>query len=145
MSYCRWSSDNFRSDVYVYENVSGYWTTHVAGRRRLIPPIPEFPYRWIPRFGGEYVQAERRVVYPSRTARLCASVFFAIVAGWNRLHYASLRLIPSRALNLPHDGETLNDVSAAECAKTLILLRNLGYHVPQFAIEALRAEAEETA
>lgn len=145
MSYCRWSSDNFRSDVYVYENVSGYWTTHVAGRRRLIPPIPEFPYRWMPKFGGEYSPAERRVVYPTGVARLCAAAFFTIVSGWNRLHYASLRVIPSRPLNLPHDGETFNDPSPGECAKTLILLRNLGYHVPQFALEALRAEAQEQA
>lgn len=29
MSYCRWSSDNFKCDVYVYADVSGGWTTHV--------------------------------------------------------------------------------------------------------------------
>lgn len=143
MSYCRWSSDNFRSDVHVYENVSGYWTTHVAERRRLIPPIPEFPHRWMPSFGGEYSRHERRVVYRSCVARICAAMFFTIVAGWNRLHDATLRIIPLRPLNLPHDGETFNDPSPEECAKTLILLRNLGYHVPQYAIEALRTEAKE--
>lgn len=34
MSYCRWSSDNFQCDVYVYEDCAGGWTTHVAGRRK---------------------------------------------------------------------------------------------------------------
>src|SRR3954471_1428440 len=30
MSYCRWSSDKFRSDVYVYACFDNTWTTHVA-------------------------------------------------------------------------------------------------------------------
>jgi len=33
MAYCRWSSDNFQSDVYVYEDIDGTWITHVAGSR----------------------------------------------------------------------------------------------------------------
>lgn len=33
MSYCRWSSNDFRCDVYVYEDCAGGWTTHVAGNR----------------------------------------------------------------------------------------------------------------
>lgn len=41
MSYCRWSSMNWMCDVYVYEDVDGGWATHVAGRRRAIPPIPD--------------------------------------------------------------------------------------------------------
>jgi len=41
MSYCRWSTDNFRCDLYCYEDVSGGWTTHVAGRRRT-PEYTDF-------------------------------------------------------------------------------------------------------
>jgi hypothetical protein len=33
MSYCRWSSNDFQCDVYVYEDVAGGWTTHVACNR----------------------------------------------------------------------------------------------------------------
>lgn len=44
MSYCRWStdlSDNKQSDLYVYEDVMGGYTIHVASRRRVInTPIP---------------------------------------------------------------------------------------------------------
>lgn len=41
MSYCRWSSDNFKCDLYVYSDVSGGYTTHVAGRRVVgdVPPV----------------------------------------------------------------------------------------------------------
>lgn len=35
MSYCRWSSDDHKSDVYCYENGRGLWTTHVAANRRI--------------------------------------------------------------------------------------------------------------
>jgi hypothetical protein len=31
MSYCRWGAD---SDVYVYEDCAGGWTTHVCNRRK---------------------------------------------------------------------------------------------------------------
>ena len=34
MSYVRWSSDGFKSDVYVYEGPDKVWITHVACRRR---------------------------------------------------------------------------------------------------------------
>ena len=30
MSYCRWSCDNSRSDVYVWHDVEGYWVIVVA-------------------------------------------------------------------------------------------------------------------
>lgn len=43
MSYCRFSSDNWRSDVYCYENKDGY-VTHVARSRLtdVIPPLLPF-------------------------------------------------------------------------------------------------------
>lgn len=41
MSYCRYSDMNWRCDVYVYEHVGGYWVTHVAMKRKVIPPIPD--------------------------------------------------------------------------------------------------------
>jgi hypothetical protein len=39
MSYCRWSCDDFRSDVYTYAHIDGTWTTHVAGQTRNGVPI----------------------------------------------------------------------------------------------------------
>lgn len=42
MSYCRFSSDDWKSDVYVYESQEGY-VIHVAGNRLVgaIPALPE--------------------------------------------------------------------------------------------------------
>ena len=40
MSYCRWSSDCHQSDVYVYEDVKGGFTTHAieAAERAGVKP-----------------------------------------------------------------------------------------------------------
>lgn len=48
MSYCRWSSDNFKSDVYVYADIGGGYTTHVAGRRVVgdVPPVDYQGENW---------------------------------------------------------------------------------------------------
>lgn len=39
MSYCRWSSDDFKSDVYVYESQAG-WITHVKDGTGYADPNP---------------------------------------------------------------------------------------------------------
>lgn len=144
MAYCRWSSMNWRCDVYTYADVMGGWTTHVAGRRRVIPPIPDLPLQWLPHIGGEWSKAERRMVYPSRWHAIAARVVFGFAAFWhNRMHMATLQLIPLRPIGLPFDGESFNDPTAAECADRLEWLRGLGYVVPQGAIDALRAEPPE--
>lgn len=76
MSYCRWG---YGSDVYVYANVSGAWTIHVA------------------------------------------------------------------EIGLPRDGETFHMAGPQECADQLLALRELGYKVPQHAIDALLKEEKEPA
>lgn len=54
MSYCRWNSDNFMCDVYVYADCYGGWTTHVAAKKRIIPPIPEPSYSMFTKVTGEW-------------------------------------------------------------------------------------------
>lgn len=39
MSYCRFSSDDWRSDVYVYAHCDGHWQIHVAANRIDPPPV----------------------------------------------------------------------------------------------------------
>ncbi len=44
MSYVRWSSDGFRSDVYAYESCYGGFELHIAGRRKAgVDSIPDSP------------------------------------------------------------------------------------------------------
>lgn len=132
---------NWQCDVYVYEDVSGGWTTHVAARRRLFGPILDLPLMSMPNFGGKYDIPSRSMSYPSRWHKLGARIVFGFAAFWHsRVHLASLRMIPLRPIGLQFDGETFNDPSAAECASRLEWLRGLGYVVPQYAIDALRGE-----
>lgn len=141
MSYCRFSSDNWHCDVYVYEDVSGGWTTHVAGRRRLFPPIPDVPIMRMPSFGGRWDRERRRMAYPSQWHALAARIVFGFWAFWhNRVHMLSVRLIPLRPIGLHFDGETFNDPTPVECAERLEWLRSLGYIVPQDVIDALHEE-----
>ena len=144
MSYCRWSSMNWRCDVYVYADVGGGWTTHVAGRRRIVSPLPDLPLMRLPNFGGHWNRETRRMEYPSRWHALGARIVFGFSAFWhNRVHLASLRLIPLRPIGKAHDGESFNDATPTECADRLEQLRSAGYIVPQYAIDALRDEVLE--
>lgn len=114
MSYCRFSSDGFQSDVYVYESCHGGFTTYVAARRRA-KRIPDIDWT-----SDETIRA-------------------SIAAQREALDDPDNVFID---LNLGADGAMFNDPSAKDCADRLIWLREKGYRIPQFAIDALREEGE---
>lgn len=118
MSYCRWSSDGWRSDVYAYEAGNG-WITHVAGNR--IKNIEDMPP---------------------------ITVGMGAITEWIEQDRAQKEWLEAHAVNvaigLPHDGESFEDATAGGCADRLEALRGIGYHVPQTAIDALRREQVET-
>lgn len=139
MSYCRFSSNNFWCDVYVYEDVYGGWTTHVAGYRHIIRPIPLLPSWWITCLGRYDIDA-KRVLYPNRFIAAFAWVWLRIYFTFMRLHNWSVGVIPRRKIGLPHDGARFNDATAKDCADRLIYLHDLGYKVPRSAVNALLVE-----
>ncbi len=144
MSYCRWSSMNWMCDVYTYQSISGVYVTHVAGRRRVIPPIPAFPLARLPKFGGVYTPSTMSVNYPTRWHRLAARVCARLWHLWEQyVHMGSMSLIPLRSIGLPYAGRTLCDDTARDCADRLEMLRGEGYKVPQYAIDRLREETKE--
>jgi hypothetical protein len=116
MSYCRWSSDDYQCDVYVYACVSGKWTTHVAARRHTftetLPPPVDDPF------------SEEGFARHQRVSRM--------------VEHATLVSIGGR-----HDGESFDDDTPGECADRLEYLRQCGYNVPQYAIDELREEEAE--
>lgn len=127
MSYCRWSSDGWRCDVYVYKDVSGGWTTHVAGRKRVHPePCPQLDWDAI----RDRTKDEK----------------VAAIESWQRAERAWLDQAQMVDIGLPHDGARFNDDTAGDCANTLEMLRAAGYWVPQYAIDSLREDdgAERT-
>lgn len=116
MSYCRWSSDDFTSDIYCFAHCGGYFAIHVAGNRIApIEPLPES--------------------IPFTPPNLAA---------WNARRNEVRRILdasPRVAIGLPHDGQSFQEPDASACADRLEYLRGLGYVVPQYAIDALREEA----
>jgi len=116
MSYCRWSTDDYQCDVYVYEDVAGGFTTHVATNR------PVYKKDLPPKISD------------------IAENFDAFFKRQGIIH-DMLENAERKAIGLPHDGETFNDDTAIECAIRLEHLKSIGYNVPQSAIDALRSEA----
>ena len=112
MSYCRFSSEGFQCDVYVYESNDG-WITHVAARRRATR-APELD--WSTQALCEQTQAAQRAFLddPNNTP------------------------LP---IGLSDDGMMFCDPTPAACAAQLIRLKTMGYQVPQYAIDDLLEEA----
>lgn len=121
MSYCRWSSDNFQSDLYVYEDVYGGWTIHVAGNR-IVGDVPPIVWPLDPKNGaqfGEYVA--------SRSAQS-----------------AFLETANRETIKLPGAGETFVTDSPGACADKIEELASIGFIVPAGVVEELRAEDAES-
>lgn len=113
MSYCRFSSDDFQSDVFVYKHINGWWYTEVAEFRIVLArPLP-------PRLPDGTSSQERD-----------AEVLAIVEAS------------DEAAIDLPHAGTTTKHATPEECASYLEQLRELGYHIPQHAIDQLREPLE---
>lgn len=149
MSYCRFSSNNFACDVYVYEDVAGGWTTHVAARKQRWPLLPLLlsagrMARMSIWAGGRWDREARKVVYEHPRRGAVFGAVLRLSGLWEQGPYRLWRsLTPLVPIGLPHDGEQFSDASPAECADRLESLRALGYRVPQRAIDRLRQEAQE--
>lgn len=122
MSYCRWSSDNWRSAVYVYESDRGF-ETHVACNK-VLGEIPQEPSL-----------ADLDRASTPEQLREWSDQYNAVMG--------FLETAERAPIGLPHDGESFNDPTPAACADRLEALRALGYHVPQYAIDELRAEESD--
>lgn len=116
MSYCRFSSDNFRCDVYAYQSTHDDYVLHVASHRREADtPIPEMPPNWW-ELPAEEMQA-------------------AMGRQDDWLEHAPL--VP---INHPDAGESYRFASAEELYEKLLDLRSAGLRVPDFALEAVKED-----
>ena len=130
MSYCRWSSDGMMCDVYVYADVSGGYTCHVAGRMIVnIDEAPECPSLLdFPR--GEDGKITDEAI----------NQFMVKNRAWsNWVREKAVR----ENIGLEYDGKSFNVETPGDMAETLIMLKEMGYQVPQYAIDSLNEEQEE--
>lgn len=120
MSYCRFSSDDFTSDVYTYEDVSGGWTTHVAGNHIVWNEgvLDDLPTD----------ELDRYVAVMNLMGDLLADP-------WENENYTR------EDVDHPDAGLRFNDPTPGDCADRLERYKREGLNVPQYAIDSLREEA----
>lgn len=111
MSYCRWSSDDWMCDCYVYQDVAGGYTIHVAARRRIRRPQPAVDESSPERFAETFMAQMKDV-----------------------------ESIPLEAIGMPHDGATYRLSSLPELRDTLLMLQAAGYNVPAWVLEDIGEE-----
>jgi len=110
MSYCRWSSDAFKCDVYCYEHCDGGFQIHVAGSRS-----------------------------DGHITALDWSTPDSLKETHNR-QIADLDKAEHKPIGLKYDGQSFSLDDAVECLQMLQHLRDTGYNVPQHALDALAEE-----
>lgn len=113
MSYCRWSSDGFGCDLYVYEDCYGGYTTHIASRR-VIGDCPKLCWDDAATLKASYA-AQREF----------------------------LDSCEREDIGLPHDGESFNDSSLLDLYWRIVGLIELGYRVPHSVVVAIEEEMGE--
>ena len=116
MSYCRWSSDNWRCDLYCYEAVEGY-VIHIAGNRltNTPPTVPFILHVTLQEFGRAYRHQMR----------------------W--LHRKAKR----EPIGRRYAGRSFYGLALAEFLAKLLELRRIGYRFPFSVIEDVSAELAE--
>ncbi|MEJ7648634.1 MAG: hypothetical protein WKF57_06205 [Nakamurella sp.] len=121
MSLCRWSTDDYHCDVYIYDSDDGV-TIHVAGSRYIFtePFPPEVP--------------------------LSRAISAQLMEAWMARQVVISRMIDemtTEPIGLPHDGVTLIAETPGEAAQVLRDLVTEGYRVPIWVIDALNEEQTE--
>ena len=114
MSYCRFSDENFKSDVYVYETKNGY-VVHVASNRVVgdITPIPIFDSEDTDPFFAAHKQ--QMIDMESATHVDIGGLF---------------------------DGDTFTCVELSDLLSVLHKIADAGYHVPHWVIPMVEEELE---
>lgn len=115
MSYCRWSSDNWKSDVYAYESRAGY-EVYVATNRYTseIPAVPTIGS--VP--NGEWLSAYQ--------------------AQMKAVHNAE-----SKKIGGEYDGKFFLFDTLEQFYAGLKDIQAKGYHVPPFVFDEIQAEMSE--
>lgn len=130
MSYCRFSSNDWSSDVYVYESHEHRFVVHVAGMRYQydgeLPPEIELPDATSPAYANIPKEERLKLFEP-----------------WVERHNLVMKLMREAEMvpiNGGFDGEYFEADSPGGAADYLEKLEAAGYNVPDGVIGALREE-----
>ena len=118
MSHCRFSDDNFRCDLYAYEDARGH-TLHVAASRLMaeLPPDP----------------------LSRENMKLTQQDWSEISQVWRQ----ALNDAPSSSIDLPGAGEAHHFATLRELRDKIAELTALGFHAPHWLIPQMDEELRE--
>lgn len=125
MSYCRFSSMNWKCDIYAWEGAS--YTISVAGARRVGTWPDNMPF---PMPKG----------FPS------TELYIEAIKKWNQNHNHIMSIVgklPLEKIDLPHAGETFECHTLEEFRDKLIMLRETGYLFPDYVFDRIEEEMKE--
>lgn len=111
MSYCRFSSDYFDCDLYVYEDFTGSYCIHVAGSRYVFDRTPIVPTKTV----HDFVKNHMYVMEALKTAK-------------------------SENIELPYAGESFYVSEFNDAIEKVKELKELGYIVPSYVIPDMEEE-----
>ena len=121
MSYCRWSTENFKCDLYCYADCNGGYTTHVAGSK-IISELPEEP--------------SLKLVVENK-----CDEYLRLHKVWQ----AAFDVAERAPIGLPHDGESFNDPDLQSFYERIEYLMGLGYYAPKWLLEDIAEEINQEA
>lgn len=118
MAFCRFSDDDYRCEVYIYESDEGDYVVHVAGQRvQWDPPKPN-PYD------------------PEQIRKLSDKKVLEAEKRYQHL----LRSAPKEKIELPFAGRSFREEEIEAVIVRVQLLKELGYRIPDWVLEALDEE-----
>lgn len=117
MSYCRWSSDNFKCDVYAYESDFGY-EIHIASNRIVGIP-PETNYDLLK--SGSEIDLQLFVDQEKKRSE------------W-------LKNCEREEINLPLVGESFTMPDLESFLFKMIEIKEIGYHIPDWVFNEIKEE-----
>lgn len=114
MSYCRWSSMNFKCELYAYESEEGF-VIHVAGNKVVgdVPPLADF--------FGDMDEFLRSMV----------------------VQHKFLETAERRNIGLEDDGKSFICENLESFKEKLLELRAKGYTFPDYVLEDVEQEIRE--
>lgn len=121
MSLCRFSSDDWKSDVYIYKSKLGYYVINVASGRH-VPHKPLPPKIDMENMDGK--EEDKAIAFAERFMQV----------------YEIIQDSKLVAIGGKYDGMTFVCNTADKTIKQLREIQEEGYHVPNFVYKLLGSE-----
>lgn len=120
MSYCRWSSDNFKCDVYAYLSDAGYMV-HIASHK-IVGNAPKNDWNLVKKGGKSGIK--KWVAIEKKRSKWMSEAERVPIGG-------------------PLDGETFTFSNVVDFYEAMLVLCGIGYKFPDYVLVEIEAEMKD--